>query len=114
VQLTWQSKTGLVYNVSDFHVLRQFSYSGEGWGITSSGREIFMSDGTPEIRVLDSSTLAEKRRFTVHDGDTPIDQLNELEFVDGEIFATCGRLIESPGSLRETVWWSAGLISRAF
>jgi glutamine cyclotransferase len=87
VQLTWQSKTGLVYNVSDFHVLRQFSYSGEGWGITSSGREIFMSDGTPEIRVLDSSTLAEKRRFTVHDGDTPIDQLNELEFVDGEIFA---------------------------
>jgi glutamine cyclotransferase len=87
VQLTWQSQTGFVYDVSDFHLLRKFSYSGEGWGLATNGREIFMSDGTPEIRVLDSRTLAEKRRFTVLDGDTPIDQLNELEFVDGEIFA---------------------------
>lgn len=87
VQLTWQSQTGFVYNLSDFRVLRRFSYSGEGWGLTADGRQIFMSDGTPEIRVLDPGTFAEKRRFTVHDGDTPIDQLNELEFVDGEIFA---------------------------
>ena len=89
VQLTWQSQTGFVYNMSDFRLLRRFSYPGEGWGLTTNGRsnEIFMSDGTPEIRVLDSVTLAEKRRFTVHDGDTPINQLNELEFVDGEIFA---------------------------
>jgi len=87
LQLTWQSQMGFVYNVSDFHLLRRFSYIGEGWGLTTNGREIFMSDGTPEIRVLDAGTLAEKRRFTVYDGDTPIDQLNELEFVDGEIFA---------------------------
>jgi glutamine cyclotransferase len=87
VQLTWQSHTGFVYNLSDFRLLRQFSYSGEGWGLTTNDREIFMSDGTSEIRVLDGDTLAEKRRFTVRDGDTPIDQLNELEFVDGEIFA---------------------------
>jgi len=46
-----------------------------------------MSDGTSAIRVLDPNTLAEKRRFTVHDGNTSVDQLNELEFVDGEIFA---------------------------
>jgi glutaminyl-peptide cyclotransferase len=89
VQLTWQSQTGFVYNVSDFRLLRRFSYPGEGWGLTTNGKsnEIFMSDGTPEMRVLDSVTLTEKRRFTVHDGDTPISQLNELEFVDGEIFA---------------------------
>jgi glutamine cyclotransferase len=87
VQLTWQSQTGFVYDVGDFRLLRRFSYAGEGWGVTTNGDEIFMSDGTPEIRVLNSATLAEKRRFTVHDGDTPIDQLNELEFVDGEIFA---------------------------
>ncbi len=87
IQLTWQSQTGFVYNLSDFHLLRQFSYSGEGWGLCTNGREIFMSDGTAELRVLDAATLAEKRRFTVHDGDTRIDQLNELEFVDGEIFA---------------------------
>jgi glutaminyl-peptide cyclotransferase len=87
IQLTWQSHIGFVYNLSDFHLLRRFSYSGEGWGLTTNGREIFMSDGTSEIRVLDGGTLAEKRRFTVRDGETPIDQLNELEFVDGEIFA---------------------------
>ena len=87
VQLTWQSQTGFVYNLNDFHLLRQFSYSGEGWGLATGGREIFMSDGTSEIRVLDPSTLAEKRRFTVHDGKTLVKELNELEFVDGEIFA---------------------------
>jgi glutamine cyclotransferase len=78
---------GFVYNLSDFHLLRQFSYSGEGWGLTTDGREIFMSDGTPEIRVLNSDTLTEKRRFMVHDGTTQIKELNELEFVEGEIFA---------------------------
>jgi glutamine cyclotransferase len=93
VQLTWQSQTGFVYNLSDFHLLRRFSYPGEGWGLTTNGKnsgkdnELFMSDGTSEIRVLDGDKLAEKRRFTVRDGDTPIDQLNELEFIDGEIFA---------------------------
>ena len=87
VQLTWQSQTGFVYNLSDFHLLRQFSYSGEGWGLTTDGHEVFMSDGTPEIRVLDPGTLTERRRFTVHDGTTPIKELNELEFVEGEIFA---------------------------
>jgi glutaminyl-peptide cyclotransferase len=87
IQLTWQSQTGFVYRLSDFQLLRRFSYPGEGWGLTSVGNEIFMSDGTAEIRVLNAATLAEKRRFAVHDGATPIDQLNELEFVEGEIFA---------------------------
>src|SRR5271167_1523659 len=68
VQLTWQSQTGFVYNLSDFHLLRQFSYSGEGWGLATNdkGNELYMSDGTSEIRILDSSTLAEKRRLKVH------------------------------------------------
>jgi glutaminyl-peptide cyclotransferase len=87
VQLTWLSQTGLVYDARDFRLLRQFSYKGEGWGLTTNGNEIFMSDGTPEIRVLDAPTLTEKRRFAVRDGDKKIDQLNELEFVEGEIFA---------------------------
>jgi len=87
VQLTWQSHTGFVYSLSDFRLLRQFSYSGEGWGLATNGHEIFLSDGTPEIRVLEAGTLKEKRRFRVHDGEASIDQLNELEFVNGEIFA---------------------------
>jgi glutamine cyclotransferase len=87
VQLTWKSQTGFVYTVSDFHLERRFSYTGEGWGLATNGRELFMSDGTPEIRILDSGTFAEKRRIQVHDGNTPVDQLNELEFVEGEIYA---------------------------
>lgn len=87
IQLTWQSHIGFVYDLSDFKLLRRFSYPGEGWGLTSRGNELFMSDGTAEICVLDATTLKEKRRFTVHDGATSIDQLNELEFVEGELFA---------------------------
>lgn len=87
IQLTWQSQVGFVYGQSDFHLLRRFSYPGEGWGLTANGRDLFMSDGTSRIRVLDASTLNEKRRFTVRDGDREVDKLNELEFVDGEIYA---------------------------
>jgi glutaminyl-peptide cyclotransferase len=87
IQLTWQSHIGFVYNLSDFKLLRQFSYPSEGWGLTSRGNEIFMSDGTADIRVLDATTFKEKRRFTVRDGATPVDQLNELEFVEGELLA---------------------------
>ena len=87
IQLTWKSQTGFIYRLSDFQLLRRFAYSGEGWGLATDGREIFMSDGTPEIRVLDPDTLAERRRFTVHDGNALIKELNELEVVDGEIFA---------------------------
>jgi glutamine cyclotransferase len=87
VQLTWQSQTGFVYNSSDFRLLRRFSYRGEGWGLTTNGTDFFMSDGTSEIRVLDGATLREKRLLRIRDGGTPINQLNELEFVDGEIFA---------------------------
>src|SRR5207302_3082461 len=87
VQLTWKSQTGFVYTVSDFRLERRFSYSGEGWGLATNGSELFMSDGTPEIRILDSGIFAEKRRFQVHDGSTIVDQLNELEFVEGEIYA---------------------------
>jgi glutaminyl-peptide cyclotransferase len=86
-ELTWQSHTAFVYDVNDFYMLRKFSYPGEGWGLTSNGEELFMSDGTSEIRALDPATFREKRRIKVSDGATPIEQLNELEFVEGEIYA---------------------------
>lgn len=87
IQLTWQSHVGFVYDAKDFHLLRQFKYPGEGWGLANDGHDIFMSDGTDEIRIWDGVTLKEKRRIKVRDGDSPIDQLNELEFIDGEIYA---------------------------
>lgn len=87
VQLTWLSHVGFVYNLSNFRLLRRFSYPGEGWGVATDGRQIFISDGTPSIRVLDADTLEEKRRFTAEDRGIRIEQLNELEFLEGEIFA---------------------------
>jgi glutamine cyclotransferase len=87
LQLTWKSQTGFVYDLNTFHLLRRFSYPGEGWGLTSSGRDLYLSDGSSEIRVLDSDSLQERRRIKVHDGPTPVEQLNELEFVEGQIFA---------------------------
>lgn len=87
IELTWQAGIGFVYDSSDFHLIRRFSYPGEGWGLASDGCELFMSDGTDVIRVLDPVTFAEKRRIRVRDGKRDIEQLNELEFVEGEIFA---------------------------
>ena len=86
-QLTWLSHVGFVYDLSDFHLLRTFQYAGEGWGLTTDGHDLFMSDGSSGIRVLDASTFAENRRIKVRDGGKPVDQLNELEFVEGEIYA---------------------------
>jgi len=87
LQLTWKSETGFVYDLTDFRLLYRFSYSGEGWGLATNGPEIFMSDGTSQLRVLDAETLQEMRRFRVHDGPTPVARLNELEFVEGQILA---------------------------
>ena len=86
-QLTWKAGTGFIYDDHDFHLLRKFSYPGEGWGLTTDGRLLYMSDGTPEIRVLNPESLKEVRRIKVHDGTSPVTELNELEFINGEIFA---------------------------
>jgi glutamine cyclotransferase len=119
IQLTWQSHVGFVYNLSDFKLLRQFSYPGEGWGLTSNGNDIFMTDGSAQIRVLDAATLKEKRRVTVRDGATPIYQLNELEYVEGEIFANIWQTDRiariSPVSGKVVGWIDlTGLLSSVF
>lgn len=87
VALTWTSKVGFVFDAKTFALKRKFSYDGEGWGLTGNDKELFMSDGTPAIRVLDPATLKEKRRIQVSAEGKPIPMLNELEWVDGQIFA---------------------------
>src|SRR5215471_8677430 len=87
LELTWQTQTGFVYDKASFRVLRSFNYPGEGWGLTNDGKQIYMSDGTATIRVWDPATLKEIRQITVKDGATPVTQLNELEWVRGEIYA---------------------------
>ena len=115
-QLTWKSGVGFVYDLKSFHLLRTFAYSGEGWGLATDGRELFLSDGTSEIRVLDAESFQEKRRLRVHDGTTPVDQLNELEFVEGQIFANVwhsNRIARISLQTGDVVGWIdlAGLLS---
>jgi glutamine cyclotransferase len=86
-ELTWLSQTGFVYDKSNLRVVRSFDYPGEGWGLTNDGKQIYMSDGSSQIRVWDPATLKEVRRITVKDGNQRVNELNELEFVRGEIFA---------------------------
>ena len=87
LQLTWQSQTGFIYDKSTFRLMGSFNYSGEGWGMTNDGKQIYMSDGTSQLRVWDPATLKEIRRITVKDGSREVTALNELEFVRGEILA---------------------------
>ncbi len=87
VQLTWQTQVGFVYAKNDFHLLRQFTYKGEGWALTHNATSVFMDDGTDEIRIWDPKTLAERRRIKVHDGARSINNINELEYVEGELYA---------------------------
>jgi glutaminyl-peptide cyclotransferase len=87
VQLTYKSQAGFVYDRANFRLLRNFTYSGEGWGLTNDGSTIYMSDGSAQIRFWDPQTLQERKRITVREGGRAIDNLNELEWVHGEIYA---------------------------
>jgi len=86
IQLTWQSQTGFVYDMN-FRPLSRFVYRGEGWGLTHDGSVLIMSDGTPRLRFLDPTTFAVKRTVDVTEAGRPIEGLNELEYVRGEIYA---------------------------
>jgi glutamine cyclotransferase len=87
VQLTWESHVALVYDRFSFRVLRTFSYSGEGWGLTEDGKSLILSDGSDALRFFDPATFREVRRITVKDHGKPVNEINELEFVHGEIYA---------------------------
>jgi len=87
IQVTWQDHIGLVYDRFSFKLLHTFSYTGEGWGLTQDGKSIILSDGTATLRFFDPATFRVVRRVMVRDRGKPIDQLNELEYVHGEIYA---------------------------
>lgn len=91
VQLTWQTEVGFVYDLATFEPRRTFTYTGEGWGLTYDGKRLIMSDGSPVLRLLDPTTLREVGRLTVRDAGLPVEELNELEIVKGEIYANVYR-----------------------
>jgi glutamine cyclotransferase len=87
VQLTWKAHRGFVYDRESFKLLREFRYDTEGWGITYDGKNLLMSDGSNTLTYLDPETFQPVRRLNVTWNGRPQDQLNELEYIEGEIWA---------------------------
>jgi glutamine cyclotransferase len=108
LQLTWETNIGFVYDLATFNPLKTFTYTGEGWGLTHDDAQLIMSDGSSALRFLDSETQREIRRVTVRDNGKPVERLNELEFVKGEIFAnvwlTDRIAIIAPATGKVTAW----------
>ena len=86
-ELTWTDETGIIYDINSFERIGEFSYPGEGWALTRDDKRIMMSDGTSFIRFLDPDTLKETGRIEVTDHGVPVRNLNELEWVKGELLA---------------------------
>jgi glutamine cyclotransferase len=86
-QLTWQHQVGFIYDPQTFRKTGEFTYSGEGWGLTTDGRSLILSDGSNRLRFIDPDSFRVVKTIAVLDGKTPINELNELEYVNGEIYA---------------------------
>jgi glutamine cyclotransferase len=87
VQLTWKEHTGFVHDRFSFSVLRTFQYEGEGWGLTHDESQLILSDGTSYLRFLDPKSFKETKRLRVYDeAGRPLEKLNELEYLHGEIY----------------------------
>lgn len=87
VQLTLTSGLGFVYDRQSFTKLDEFTYAPEGWGLTYDGHQLIMSDGTAELRFLDPKSFQETSRVTVNENGLAVQWLNELEWVEGEVYA---------------------------
>ena len=87
IQLTWKSHIGFVYDKYSFKLLQEFNYPDEGWGITHDGKHLIMSDGSSTLHFLDPETFEEISRIEVSTNDIPVTKINELEYIQGEIYA---------------------------
>ncbi len=86
-QLTWKNQKCYVYDVKTLQLLSEFDYKGEGWGLTHDGTSLIMSDGTERIVFRDPKTFAIERTIEVYNNQGPINYLNELEYIDGKVYA---------------------------
>ena len=87
IQLTWQSHIGFIYNKTTFAVLGNFTYPTQGWGLTFDGKNLIMSDGTDRLYFLNPTTFQQTRQIQVHDGNTPVVNVNSLDYINGEVYA---------------------------
>lgn len=86
-QLTWQNKKGFVYDLKTFKKLREFDYTTEGWGITNDSTNLIMSDGSDQLSFLDTTSLSIVKNLKVTYQGVPVKELNELEYVNGFVYA---------------------------
>jgi glutamine cyclotransferase len=87
IQLTWQSQVGFVYDKNSFSLIRNFTYANEGWGLTFDGKKLIMSDGTSKLRFVDPISFEEIGEVLVRDAEVPVVNINELEYVNGDVYA---------------------------
>ena len=87
IQLTYEAHVGFVYDRDSFELLEEFNYSTQGWGITTDGERLIMSDGSATLYFWDPETFEEIGRVEVYDCDGPVKRLNELEYIHGEVYA---------------------------
>ncbi len=118
IGLTWKTEIGYLLDLDSFDTVGEFRYPGEGWGLTHDDTELVMSDGTADIRFLDPATQREVHRIHVTAQGKPVDQLNELEWVDGEIYANIwqtDRIARIDPKTGHVVGWIdlAGLLPKA-
>lgn len=86
-QLTWLEGTAFVYDLDTFEKVREFNYGGEGWGVTTDGTKLYVSDGSPNIAVVNPQTFKTERTIQVRNGGKPVQYVNELEWIGGKIWA---------------------------
>lgn len=86
-QLTWQHQLGFIYDAWTFEKIGQFNYVGEGWGLANDGQSLILSDGSNQIRFLDPTNFQVQKTIAVLDGSIPVVEINELEYIQGEIYA---------------------------
>lgn len=107
-QLTWKSGLGFVYELDTLALVRTFQIEGEGWGLTHDGEHLILSNGSSELAFLDPGSLDVVNRIAVRDAGQPVDQLNELEFIRGEVWANVwfdDRIVRISPTTGEVVGW---------
>jgi len=106
--LTWKEKTAYVFEPDTFKLIRSHPYEGEGWGLTNDGTSLIMSDGSSDLKFINPRDFTVQKTLTVKDGNAPVSKLNELEFIDGEIYANIFMTEKiariSPSDGRVTAW----------
>ncbi len=86
-QLTWRSRMGFIYHLEDFKPIARFRLHGEGWGLTNNGEQLILSDGSARLTFLDPKTLQVKRSLRITENGKAVNRLNELEWIEGKIWA---------------------------